>query len=60
MPLGQQPWHVFPRGERGDADAGEEKADHETPTTNASALRGRRERARYCHDAGACTQHGAG
>lgn len=34
---GQQLWHQIPRDERGNFDAGKEKADHETFTANAAA-----------------------
>jgi len=39
--LGQQLWDQIPRDERGDFDAGKEKADHETFATNAAARRKR-------------------
>ncbi|WP_287347485.1 hypothetical protein [Mesorhizobium sp.] len=58
--LGQQLWHQVPRGKRGDFDAGEEKADHETIETNASACRKRDEHPRDSSHVGDSAQHGAG
>ncbi|RWF86814.1 MAG: hypothetical protein EOR34_32995 [Mesorhizobium sp.] len=58
--LGQQLWHQVPRGKRGDFDAGEERADHETIETDASACRKRDELPRDSSHFGDSAQHGAG
>lgn len=56
--LSQQLWHQLPRDERGDCDAGKEKADHESVETNASAYRKRDQL--DCDRAGNSMQYGAG